>query len=357
MVLPDFFLRLRNQLLSDARFLSLVQSLPVGRWIARRKSSQLFDIVAGFSYSQVLFACVELCVFECVGTRGVPQADLVRATGLSAERCTLLVKAAVALGLLECSGDVIFLGPHGAALLAQPWIMRLVEHHIHFYRDIADPVTLLRGGAAEGELRAYWSYGDSKADKSRYTSLMAASQRAVAEQILRSYDFRGHRRLLDVGGGAGTFLQMTGAAHAHLDLNLFDLPGVTSLAAAPGAKSVTVHAGDFRRDPLPVGMDIVTLVRVIHDHDDDAVMDLLRNIRSSVAPGATLLIAEPFSGQPAIARVTDSYFNLYFAAMGQGRTRTPKEIAGMAARAGFDGLRQWPTPLPLIAGVMSLHAK
>ena len=56
---------------------------------------------------------------------------------------------------------------------------------------------------------------------------------------------------------------------------LFDLPAV----AEPGERAVSRRrpgrargaiGGDFLADPLPDGADIVSLVRVIHDHDDAA---------------------------------------------------------------------------------------
>lgn len=361
MALPDFLIRLRNRLLTDIRFISFVQSVPVGRWIARKRSQQLFDIVAGFTYSQILAACVSLKVFERVGRDGTSLAELTRATGLTQERCLMLVKGAEALRLLQQSGQMVFLGELGAALLAQPWIMRLVEHHSHFYTDLADPVALLNTAKASGDLQRYWAYDDSSGDKARYSQLMAASQAAVSEQVLAAYDFSKHKRMLDVGGGAGAFLKAVGARYPELELNLFDLPAVAELAAAaPGAGAATrihAHGGDFRRDSLPGGMDLVTLIRVVHDHDDDAVLTLFRNIRAAVQPGTVLLIAEPLSGHSATARVADAYFNFYFTAMGQGRTRTPGQIAQMAGVSGFVQMRQWPTPNPLVTGVLSLLAQ
>jgi demethylspheroidene O-methyltransferase len=355
-VLPEFLRRFRNRLLTDSRFLSFAQSLPLTRPIARTRSLQLFDLLAGFTYSQVLYSCVSLKVFETVGMKGCSLAALEEATALRPERCLLLVKAAVALGLLEQSNQTILLGPHGAALLAQPWIMRFIQHHEPFYRDLGDPVALLRSQNFAGQLASYWAYEDREADRSAYSALMAASQVAVSEQILASYDFRGHSRMLDVGGGTGAFLQAVGKRHPHLELNLFDLPGVVRLADSESAAAIGRFSGDFRHDPLPLGMDVISLVRVAHDHDDDAVLALFGNIRKALTPGSTLLIAEPFAGNKSTARVADAYFNLYFAAMGQGRTRTPEELAALAVKSGFGRVRQWPTAMPLIAGVMSLAA-
>jgi demethylspheroidene O-methyltransferase len=100
---------------------------------------------------------------------------------------------------------------------------------------------------------------------------------------------------------------------------------------------------------------VISIVRVIHDHDDEAVLALLKNVRAACKPETILMIAEPFSGHPATARVTDAYFSLYFAAMGQGRTRTPEQITVFAAKAGFAGARQWPTNMPLITGLMTFR--
>jgi demethylspheroidene O-methyltransferase len=350
--LPSVFLRFRNRLLSDPKFIAFAQRFPLTRPVARAKSRDLFDLLAGFSYSQVLHACVSLRVMEHVGPAGISVSDLAAKIDLPADKSELLIRAAMALDIVERDGNSVILGQHGAAMLAQPWIMRFIEHHSAFYRDLADPVAMLKGAHVEGGLRSYWSYEDSTSDKSTYSALMAASQKAVSEQILDAYDFSRHKRILDVGGGSGAFLKAVGARTPELELNLFDLPGVVALA---NDARITRHAGDFRVDALPTGMDIISIVRVVHDHDDDAILALLRNARRACTPQTILLIAEPFSGNPDTARVTDAYFNLYFAAMGQGRTRTPAEITELAKQAGFGQPRHFSTNMPLITGLMTFR--
>ncbi len=353
---PSFFLRFRNRLLADPKFLAFAQRFPLTRPVARAKSRELFNLLAGFSYSQVLYACVLLRVLEYVGQNGISSEQLGFKIGLTETKTDILVRAAVALDILEWDKKQVILGPHGAALLAQPWIMRFVEHHKYFYRDLEDPVALLKGQSVPNGLRSYWTYEDGESDKQRYSELMAASQEAVSQQILGSYNFKKHKNILDVGGGSGAFLRAVGRENPQLALHLFDLQGVISLAEESSkSPKLFLHAGDFRRDGLPQGMDLISLVRVVHDHDDDLILATLRNIRSVCSTHTTLLIAEPFAGNVANASVTDAYFNLYFTAMGQGRTRTPREIAELAAKAGFGRPKVWTTSLPLITGLMTLH--
>ncbi len=351
MALPSFVLRFRNRLLADPKFLAFAQRFPITRPVARAKSRSLFDLLAGFSYSQVLYSCVKLRILEHVGQAGISLAALSAKIGLPENKTDILVRAAVALEILGFDKSTIILGQHGAALLGQPWIMRFVEHHSHFYRDLEDPIAMLQGKHANDGLRSYWSYEKPESDKSSYSALMAASQAAVSAQILGAYNFSKHQNILDVGGGSGAFLRAVGSRFPQVNLNLFDLPGVVKLAA-PQA-NLKNHGGDFRSDSLPKGMDLISLIRVAHDHDDDVVLVTLRNIKAACSPTTTLLIAEPFAGTKANARVTDAYFNLYFAAMGQGRTRSPDEIVKIAAQAGFSSPKIWRTDMPLITGLMT----
>ncbi len=357
MALPSFLLRFRNRLLADPKFLSFAQRFPFTRPVARAKSRELFNLLAGFSYSQVLYACVSLRVLDHVGQHGISPSQLAIKIGLSENKTDLLIRAAVALDILGWDKDQVALGAQGAALLGQPWIMRFIEHHKYFYRDLEDPVGLLQGQSVPGGLRSYWTYDDTESDKIAYSALMAASQQAVSQQILAAYNFKSHKSLLDIGGGSGALLRAVGESYPQLALNLFDLPGVVKLAnEKPNAPPVILHGGDFRIDPLPQGMDIISLVRVVHDHDDIVISALFRNIRAACEVGTTLLIAEPFAGSKANAAVTDAYFNLYFAAMGQGRTRSPNAIAELAAAAGFGRPKVLSTNLPLISGLMTLRA-
>jgi demethylspheroidene O-methyltransferase len=256
-----------------------------------------------------------------------------------------LIRAAAALNVLELSGDDIIWGETGAALAAQPWILKFIAHHKYFYRDLEDPVALLRGEPNTHALKDFWGYDNPGADRSAYSDLMAESQAAVSEQILLAHDFTPHRKMLDIGGGSGAFLAAVAACYPKLEMHLFDLPGVQ------GTGPFQRHAGDFRTDSLPAGMDLVSLVRVVHDHDDTVVVALFHKLHAAAAPSATLLIAEPFAG----SRATDAYFTLYFAAMGQGRLRTPGEIAALAAPAGWGQLRVQRTNLPMITGLLTLR--
>ena len=359
---------LRDRLISSPEFQRRAIAFPLTRVIARRRARALFDLVAGFVYSQVLLACVRLHVFEILRPGPLPAQEIARRLSLPLGSTLRLLEAAAAVQLLEVrQGGQFGLGELGAALLGNPGIAAMVEHHALLYADLQDPVEMLRKERGDGELARFWAYARAAqpaqlttAQVSAYTRLMSASQQLVADEILDAYPPRRHRCLLDVGGGDGTFLCAAAARAPNLRLMLFDLPAVaqkarTRFSAAGLADRASVTGGSFLTDPLPAGADLVSLVRVIHDHDDASALAILQAVRRALEPGGTLLLAEPMAGTEGAEAMGSAYFGWYLMAMGSGRPRTPDELGGMLRRAGFQHTKVVPTRVPLQTLLLVAH--
>jgi demethylspheroidene O-methyltransferase len=353
--------RWRNAKLLDP----LVQRKLSGFWLtrrrARREAAETFDLVAGFVYSQVLLACHRLGVLTQLRDGPMPHSQLLSNLELPPAAGLTLLRAAAALDLLESdesNADEVtwWLGVKGAALLGNAGALAMIEHHAVLYRDLVDPVALLRAPRGSSELAQYWPYATADAPAraapqqiGAYTTLMAASQGLVADEILDAYDFSRHRRILDIGGGDGTFLRHVRERAPQAQLVLFDLPAVAAeagrrFAAASGVECV---GGDFARDALPSGADLITLVRILHDHDDELAKSLLHRAAAALTPGGCLLVAEPLAGTPRAMRMGNAYFGLYLWAMGSGRARTAEELSAWLRDAGLIEIEERATRIPL----------
>jgi demethylspheroidene O-methyltransferase len=349
------WLHWRNTLLSNATFRRWAARLPVFRAITRQRAGAMFAINAGFIYSQIALAMIQTGLIGKLAEGPLTIGDAARHADLPEAGAERLLKAAAALDLAERlkSGDFM-LGQLGAALHGDPGIGAMIDHHRHLYADLADPVALLRRGGGGGALARYWAYAESDDPAASggdavapYSALMAASQRMIADQVVAAYDFTPHKRLLDVGGGEGIFVRAARATAPQLDVALFDLPAVAARAG-----DIATHGGNFFTDPLPKGFDLISLVRILHDHDDEPAMTLLRNIRRSLPPGGHVMIAEPMAGTRGAEAMGDAYFGMYLWAMGSGRPRTASEIKAMLRAAGFANPHEIRTPLPLITRVI-----
>jgi demethylspheroidene O-methyltransferase len=355
----------RNRRIADPAFRRWAGRFPLTRPIARRQAKALFDLTAGFAYSQVLAASVRVDLFEILAGGALETSVIADRISLPPDGAERLLKAAAALDLVEPRGGGCYaLGPLGAAMVGNEGVKAMILHHDILYGDLRDPLALL-AGRSRGELQRYWAYAGAAsaapAEPRRhadYTRLMAASQAFVATEILDAYPFGRHRRLLDVGGGDASFVIAAGRAAPRLELALFDLPPVAAIArqrllAAGLAGRAKAHGGSFLSDELPQGADLVTLNRVLHDHDDPAALAILKAIRRAIAPDGTLLVAEPMAGTAGAKASGDAYFGLYLLAMGQGRPRTLDDVRTLLGQAGFGRVREIATSTPLIARIVA----
>ncbi|TYC61788.1 methyltransferase domain-containing protein [Rhodobacterales bacterium] len=362
---PPFRLRLRqwrNRLIGSPGFRSRLQRFHGTRWLARRKSNDLFWLTAGFVFSQVLSACVSLRILEKLRDTRLTTATLADGCGVPLDRMRLLLEQAERLGLVMPAGrDGWILDDAGTVVASDPGLAAMVEHHALFYRDLEKPAELFASGPTDTELRRYWAYTHGQETAAvgsdvahSYSQLMRHSQSMLAECILAAHDFGHYDTILDVGGGDGSFLAAAATVYPALRLHLFDLPPVIELARAnladrKLADRAELHSGDFANDTVPDSADCVCLIRVLCDHDDARVLQILANLRRSLKRGTRIMIAEAMAGRSEGAQLAAVYFSLYFLAMGSGRCRTDTQIKELLDAAGFRRPHTVATPNPLLA--------
>ncbi len=292
-------------------------------------------------------------------------------TALTPDAAKRLLRAAASLKLVQAlPGERYALDDLGASLLGNPSVSDFIEHHALLYADLRDPVALLRGETAT-QLAKFWPYAGDSPGTARlagvesqtaetyasYSALMSRSQALIVEDILDAYSFSGRKTLLDVGGGEGTFLAAVATRAPWLTLQLFDLPPVVERAKAKLSKldlaaRISTYGGSFLTDALPTGADVISFLRILHDHDDESALAALRAAFAALAPGGLALIAEPMAGVSGAERATDAYFGFYLLAMGRGRARTPTELTKLLRLAGFSDIRLLPTRRPLMTGLI-----
>ncbi len=366
----DRVLAWRDAIQSNERFQRFAGSFPLMRPIALRRSRAVFDLAAGFVYTQTLTACSRLGLFDFLAVRPRRREEIAAHLGIPLDETERLLRAATALRLVQGRSKGRYgCGPMGAPLIGNIGLARMIEHNALLYKDLADPIAFFRESQnTNGAVTKHFPYTNVSDPENigrdvveKYGSLMADTVRPLAEDILDRYALSDRKVLLDVGGGEGAFLAEVAWRYHNLQLKLFDLPAVLEGARARLARlglvgRVELSGGNFHQDPLPVGADVITLVRILLDHDDEAVLRLLQKVKQALEPGGVLLIVEPFSGVRGAETVGDVYFGLYLRAMGRGRARRVDELKALLTRAGFTRSKVHRTRYPVYAGLISAEA-
>jgi SAM-dependent methyltransferase len=177
-----------------------------------------------------------------------------------------------------------------------------------------------------------------------------------AAAILNAYDFSSAQHVVDVGGGQGTLLAAILQAHPHLCGILFDLASVIAegqgLIVEQGlSERCMCVAGDFFA-AIPAGGDIYLLKSVLHNWDDAASVNILRNCRRAMGEHGRLVLAErviPSGNTPAEAKLFD--INMLVVMGGQERTQEEYCALFEAAELRLTQVLPTYTALSLVEGV------
>ena len=350
----------RTARVASPAFQRWAAGFPLTRRIAQKNTRALFDLCAGFVYSQVLFACIRLDLFRTLRPGPLSTEALARRVRLSPERAERLFKAAASLDLITRLPDGRWvLADLGAALIGNPSVGAMIEHHALLYADLADPVALLRGESEPTQLSGYWPYAKaaepSAADAEAvagYSRLMAASQALIAEDVLDAYPLDRHACLMDVGGGEGAFLTAAAAHHPTLRLMLFDLPAVAARARTRlDAAGLTVTC---QRRELLLRTAAARRRRDLPGSDRPRPRRCPRRDASCARPtkrcprAARCSWPSRWPARRAPSRSATRISASTCLAMGSGRARTAEELCAMLRRAGFTALRSVKTRRPLL---------
>jgi SAM-dependent methyltransferase len=306
----------------------------------------------GFMAAKHFFVAAEVGLFEALAQGPADLATLAGRTNLPPRTARIAADAMVALGFLERDGARYRNGAVAAAFLSGAAGAPDFRPMLRFFNRISYPAWLkLEDAVRTGEGQA--QFDRFSAEEQRIFSAGVESFTApTAAALAASYDFGRHKRVLDVGGGTGSFLLAVLRRHAGLRGTLFELPGACAvarprLAREPEGARIEVIAGDVFKDALPDGHDALIVANTVHVLSAAHNLELLRHMRRHVASGARLLLVDlwtdPTHTEPPAAALMAGEFLVI---AGEGQAYSEAEADGWLAETGWRKLERTPLAGP-----------
>jgi SAM-dependent methyltransferase len=256
----------------------------------------IFELATGFMRAKHLFAASELRIFETLGEGPASLEELAARLGIPRRTTRIVADAVTALGLLEHHGDKYRNSEVAQAYLSgrgptdmRPFIR--FWNRLSYKRWLGLEDSIRKGKGAAGE------FNFTVEEQKIFSEGVEAFSGSHATALAAAYDFSAHRRVLDLGGGTGSFLKALLQRYPKLQCTLYELPAATAvarqrLAGDPLGQQIEIVEGDFLKGPLPKGHDVVLLAHVVHVLVPERNQELLRQARQAVAQGARLLIVD-----------------------------------------------------------------
>ncbi len=322
----------------------------------------LMRLALAYRSSTVLFAATELDVFTLLAA-GASAADVAQARGANGEAVRLLLDACTAEGLLTREGERYHNTPMVDAYLVRGR-PAYIAHGLKFAEDLAPAWTrladLVRTGRPVMEPESV--LGDDKEKTRAFVLAMHERARGMSAVLPHGVDFSGRRRLLDVGGGPGTYSIALLGQTPGLTSTILDRPGVLEvtreIVASHGCDDrIELRPGDYLTTPFGSGYDCVLLSGMMHRETPENCQHLLRKSCDAMGPGGLVVVSDVFFNDdrrdsPPFA----TYFALNMMLMSvDGTAHAKTGMARWLAECGFTRVevRDLPPPNPhsLVIGV------
>jgi len=288
----------------------------------------LNQIVAGFRPARVLHVACSLKVFTLLAGHELPPEQIADRCNAKPEMLDKLLIACTAMGLLEKRG-----GTYRNTGFSDTW---LVEGRPLYQGEIiAHSASLwdFWGGLENEVLRDDAPRPASDPHRNFIMGMHNLAVTSRARTLAEHVDLYGRKKLVDVGGGPGTYSIALCRQFPELCAVVFDLPETVAIAREVIAREgmqdrVTVRPGSWDTDDFGCGNDAVLLSNVLHGHDSNAEMKL-RKAFESLVPGGLLIIQDFLLNDEKTGPLIPALFNIMLGAYSR------RELFDLIEQAGF----------------------
>lgn len=303
--------------------------------------------VADFMAARLVLEAAALDVFGRLDDGPLTAEEIAAVLGLQPRATLLFLDALAALGLLLKEGPRYENSEAAARYLVPDSPDYLGNQLVVARRDWElwnDLFSALRTGEPQREKRLFVDDPDTSR---RLLLAVHRHARSRATDLLQSgnLDVDSFTRMLDLGGGAGTYAVAFCRANPRLRCTLVDRPIAASIArdvvASAGLEDrITILDYDVDEKALLSTYDFIWVSNVIHSRSYDANRVLFRRLHSRLEAGGTIAVHDLVMEETRTHPVRGAVFALHMLLdNGLGRCYTFLEIQHWLASAGFRDLR------------------
>ena len=326
-------------------------------------ASLIMQLSTGYWASQVLLTANRIGLFGALAGRVLDAAAVAEAVGAAPRPTDLLLRACVGLGLLELTPEGYRNAPSSETFLVPgrpTYLGEALGYSDDLYGTWGRLEQALRDDAPALDAQLY--LGRDQDQTRHFVRGMHNRAQAVGRALVGLIDLSGRSRLLDVGGGPGTYSALLVGRYPGLHSILLDLPDVVAIAeeilAEMGVSDrVETLPGSYHETPFPGGQDVVLISGVLHRETPEACQDLMRRAREALNPGGLLVVSDVMTDASGVSPPFATLFGLNMLLTApHGGVHRDTEVAEWMRRLGLADVNvsAFPPPMPhrVVQGIL-----
>lgn len=299
--------------------------------------------------SQVLSVATELDLFSKLAERPMAIEELKDSLGIASRSVKTLAIACTALGLLNKVSNKF----HNSSL-AERFLVRgkpdflgsAVTIHPRMWRGIGKLKEAILNDAPTAVQGHQGFYKDlSSQEWVGFAQTMDRQSLEATTKLVEFFDFSQAHRILDIGGGLGSYSIAVLTRYPHITAILFDRPPMATLAEEFIKKHdlgsrIKVCRSDFFIDELPHGADVILLSKVLHDHSAQRCKGLLRKCFELLPRGGYIIVHEEMLNDDETGPLWPALLSVCLLTMFNGaEVRSVSENCALLRDTGFTDIR------------------
>ena len=326
-------------------------------------AASIIEIANAFCASQILFAGSDLGIFAFLaGSPGSTVEEVVAACALNPRAGRLLLDACVAVGLLTKQAGRYSNGEATERFLV-PGSPRDLSAAIRYNRDVFQAWGKLSQFVRSGKPveRPEAHLGDDPDRTRDFVLAMHGRALGIGRGVVSQLKLDGRRKLLDLGGGGGTYSALIARRYPEISCTVIDLPGVLTVAEELLAQQgvcdrVQTIPGDLHTIELPQGHDAAIFFGVLHQESPDAIAELLERTFQALEPGGVIYVMDVMTDTTHAAPTFSALFAVNMAlTTHDGWVFSDQELRTWLATAGFTDVTVSPLQPPMPHWLVEAH--
>jgi SAM-dependent methyltransferase len=325
---------------------------------------RIMELSTAYWGAQTLLTANRLGVFGLLAGRELHAPAVAAALGTAERSTALLLRACAGLGLLEQGHEGYRNSPMSETFLV-PGKPSCLGDALRYSDDLYTTWGQLEQSLKSGRpaLQAESYLGRDPEQTRHFVRGMHNRALAIGRALVDIVDLGGRSRMLDIGGGPGTYSALFAQRNVGLRSTVMDLPDVVAIAGEilselGVADRVTTLAGDYKEAEFPGGNDVILISGVFHRETEGRCRELIASARVALADGGLLVISDVFTDETGVHPPFAALFGLNMMLTAEdGGVHSDAAVASWMAEAGFSGVRRevFPPPMPhrVVSGVRS----
>ncbi|MDR1396321.1 MAG: methyltransferase domain-containing protein [Desulfarculales bacterium] len=315
-------------------------------------AGEILDLAMAYWGSCALQAGVQIDLFSALAAGPRSEQELAARLGCDGRAFNMLVSALASMGFLHREGDKVIASGDSIKFLARSspeYVGFIILHHAHIMPAWSRLAQAVRSGQASAERLVITTSDEEEREAFLLGMFNIAQQQAGS--IAQALDLSGRSRLLDIGGGPGTYAVHFCRRNPELRAAVIDLPASEPIArkivtASGLADRIDFVGGDYFSMPLPQG-DVVWLSQVIHGENPEQAALLIKKAAACLPSGGLLGVQEFVLNDDRGGPQHPALFSLaMLVETASGQAYTQREIKTMMQAAGVKSPRRLEVDLP-----------